>query len=395
MVARWENYLNKLYNDPSRPGSFSSPDKLYRAVKKEGKYVISRKKIHNWLAKQEPYTLHRKVNRKFKRRKVVVRGIDNQWDCDVGYMEKYSKENRGYKYILLTIDVFSRFVSMRPLVRKTGKSVERAFQEILTETRRKPDQIRTDKGTEFIDKGFRNFLKKQDIKYFTSDNELKSNYAERAIKTIKSKLFRYMTAKNTFQWVDALSTITKTYNKSFHRSIGMSPNEVNEKNEVGLWMRLYSASNNQRHKAQQDKTQLGRTKKLKSSLVKSKRRFKYKVDDTVRITHVRSSFQREYNERWTREHFIIVDRSMKADIPVYRLKDYNNEPITGTFYESELQKIVVDKETPYKIEKVLSNRARKGKREMYVKFLGWPEKFNAWIPSRSVIPLDELAQPRA
>ena len=115
MAARWENYLNKLYNDPSRPRSFSSPDKLYREAKKEGKYIISRKKIHNRLAKQEPYTLHRKVNRKFKRRKVVVRGIDNQWDCDVGYMEKYSEENRGYKYILLTIHVFSQFVSTRPL----------------------------------------------------------------------------------------------------------------------------------------------------------------------------------------------------------------------------------------------------------------------------------------
>ena len=114
------------------------------------------------------------------------------------------------------------------------------------------------------------------------------------------------------------------------------------------------------------------------------------LDDTVRISHARHPFQREYNERWTREHFIIVDRFLKGGIKIYKLKDYDNELITGSFYEQELQKIVVKKNDPYKIQEVLRERTRKRKTEIYVKFLGWPEKFNAWIPKKRLSSLANL-----
>ena len=399
MSPRWETYIKRLYNDPKRAGSFTSPLKLYRAIQKEGKHRISLNKIKGWLSKQEVYTLHKSVNRKIKRRKVIVRGIDYQWDYDLGYMDKYAEENNSYKYILLSIDIFSRFVWTRALVRKSGKEVQKALSGIFQEDQRKPKHIRTDKGTEFMDKNVQNFLRRQHIEYFTTDNEVKSNYAERAIKTIKSKLFRYMTVNNTFKWVDALASITLGYNKTYHRSIKMAPRDVTPEIEVKLWMSLYPDTEGETGKrALKNENKTGNPKKtgvvgkkkkrlLKAKLARTTPKFKFMLDDTVRISHARHPFQREYNERWTREHFIIVDRFLKGGIKIYKLKDYDNELITGSFYEQELQKIVVKKNDPYKIQEVLRERTRKRKTEIYVKFLGWPEKFNAWIPKEKIVKL--------
>ncbi|MES9971552.1 MAG: hypothetical protein ABW092_16085, partial [Candidatus Thiodiazotropha sp.] len=106
----YEKYLKSIYYDPRHPASFSGVDKLYRAVRKDGKYVLGKAKVKAWLLKQEPYTLHRHVIRKQKRQKIVVPYIDYQWEADVAYMTPYSKENDGYGYFLLVIDVFSKFV---------------------------------------------------------------------------------------------------------------------------------------------------------------------------------------------------------------------------------------------------------------------------------------------
>lgn len=96
--------------------------------------------------------------------------------------------------------------------------------------------------------------------------------------------------------------------------------------------------------------------------------FKFKTGDIVRITYIRNVFSREYDERWTRELRCL-----------YTLKDYHNEPILGTFYQEELQKVRVNNDTVYKVEKVLRRRMRNNRREVLVKWLGWPNKFNSWI----------------
>ena len=104
-------------------GVLVGPDKLYRYVKKAGKYVISKHMIRKWLQRQEAYSLQRPLRRKFKRNRVMTKGIDDQWDADLMDMTKYSKDNDGYSYILLVIDIFSKFLWMRPLKNKKGESV--------------------------------------------------------------------------------------------------------------------------------------------------------------------------------------------------------------------------------------------------------------------------------
>lgn len=180
-----DKYLKKIYYDPASPASFSGPDKLYRFVRKDGKFVLSKYKIRKWLQRQEPYSLQRPLKRKFKRNKVIVTGIDDQWDVDLMDMTKYSKYNRGYNFVLVAIDIFSKYLWLRILKDKKGESVVEALKDILREGR-SPNRIRTDKGQEFRSKQVESLLKERNIQHLYAQNtEIKANYVERAIKTIK------------------------------------------------------------------------------------------------------------------------------------------------------------------------------------------------------------------
>ena len=362
-----DKYLSSIYFKPDHPASYAGPEKLYKTIKKEGKYSISRKKINEWISKQDGYSLQRHINRKFDRPRVVVSGIDNMWDVDTGYMNRYSKTNKDYKYIMLAIDVFSKHVWTRPLKFRLGKESTKQMTSILKEGRI-PHVIRTDNGTEYKNSKFKSILKKNNIKFVYTENETKANYAERAIKTIKTKLIRYMTENNTKKWLEILPKITESYNNTVHRTIDMTPNEVNKKNEAELWMKQYPNIT----KKDKEMEKEGKYKTRDSY-------FKLKLNDQVRISQLKKVFQKEYDERWTREFFYVTDCFLKQNIPVYKLKDRNNEPINGIFYENELQKIIVDKDKVYKISKVLKKRQRNNRTEMFVNWLGWPDKFNSWI----------------
>ena len=103
-MSNWEKYLEKIYFDPSHPASFQSPLRLYHTVKKEGKLKSSHAQIKNWIQKQESYSWKKAVKRKFQRGKVIVAGIDDQFDADLASFISYADEN-GYKYLLVVIDI--------------------------------------------------------------------------------------------------------------------------------------------------------------------------------------------------------------------------------------------------------------------------------------------------
>ena len=99
--------------------------------------------------------------------------------------------------------------------------------------------MRCDRGSEFVNRNFKNLLKRWKIKLTITENEKKSNFAERALMTVKTRLTRLMSGRNTFKWADELENVIYSYNRTFHRSIGKSPVEVNEEHQAILWMKLY------------------------------------------------------------------------------------------------------------------------------------------------------------
>jgi transposase InsO family protein len=137
-------------------------------------------------------------------------------------MTKFAKYNNGYNFILVVIDIFSKYVWLRPLKDGKGESVSRALENVLVEGR-SPNRMRTDKGQEFRSRLVDVVLKQRGIHHlFAQNTEIKANYVERVIKTIKSKIYRYFTHKQSYNYVIDQQKFANSYNKT----IGMPPNKV-------------------------------------------------------------------------------------------------------------------------------------------------------------------------
>ena len=129
-MSNWEKYLEKIYFNPSHPASYEGPVRLYKYVKQGGKYKISHNQIKKWIQKQESYSRNKGVKRKFQRGRMIVAGIDDQFDADLASFISYADENDGYKYLLVVIDIFSRYAWVQPLKDK-GSNIYILFLYIL------------------------------------------------------------------------------------------------------------------------------------------------------------------------------------------------------------------------------------------------------------------------
>ena len=127
--------------------------------------------------------------------------------------------NKGYKFLLTCIDVFSKFAWVVPLKNKTGESLVKGFQSIL-DLGRSPEKLQTDEGTEFLNRNFQSLLKENSIHFFTTNSELKASMVERFNRTLKTHMWKYFTTKNNRVYTDILQDIVHGYNNSYHRSIG-------------------------------------------------------------------------------------------------------------------------------------------------------------------------------
>jgi transposase InsO family protein len=130
---------------------------------------------------------------------------------DLADVSSIHSHNQNYKYLLFVIDVFSRYLWIQPIKDKTSKSVINALKIVLRS--RKPNSIKSDKGSEFKNKEVRSFLKKEDIHTFYSQNETKGALVERSIRTIKTALYRYFSHKQTYKYLDVLQDFVRNYNK--------------------------------------------------------------------------------------------------------------------------------------------------------------------------------------
>ena len=173
------------------------------------------------------------MRKKFEKRRVLVNGIDKIWAADLVDMQAFSKFNRGIKYLLAVIDVFSKYGWLIPLKDKTGKSVASALKTIFKE--RQPEKMWVDKGKEFYNKDV-----KELVELYSTENEEKSSVVERWIRTMKERMWKYFTDNNTNRYVDVLPDLVKGYNNTRHSSIKMTPVEASKKkNELTVWRTLY------------------------------------------------------------------------------------------------------------------------------------------------------------
>ena len=268
-------------------------------------------------------------------------------------LQPLSKFNKGFKYLLMVIDVFSKYGWIRPLKDKKGETVAEAFKSIFKEGR-KPQYLWTDKGTEFYNKHLKALLDKHNITLYSTENEEKSSVVKRWNRTMKNKMWKMFTTNNNTVYYDELDNLVNEYNTR-HSSIKLSPAEASsKKNQAAVYFNLYG--------------------NLKPSA-----KPKYELGDKVRISkYKRAVFDKGYTPNWTEEIFT-VDKIQHTNPVTYKVKDLNNEEIKGSFYESELLKAEQD---VFRIEKVIK-RDYKTKRAL-VKWRGYPDKFNSWLPFKDL-----------
>ena len=302
--------------------------------------------------------LHKTARKNFLKRFVFVRHVDDVWGADLVELQTLSRKNSGYRYILMVIDIFSKYGWSVPLKTKTGKEVAGALQKIFKENK-SPAKLWVDKGREFYNKDVSALLKKNDILIYSTNNDEKCSVVERWNRTIKTQLWRYFSANGTHKYIDILQPLMDKYNSTKHRSIGMTPLDARKSsNYQQVFKNLYF-------------------KKVQSRILKPK----YKVGDKVRISKKKNIFEKGFTVNWSDKIYTITE-ILKTLPPTYKIKD-DREEIKGTFYEQELQKTSED---TFRIEKVLRWKKQNdgGERLARVKWVGYDSSYNSWVPETSI-----------
>ena len=301
--------------------------------------------------------LHKPIRRKFIKRTVFVKNVDDIWTADLVDMQKLSRENKGFKYLLTVIDVFSKYGWIIPLKTKTGVEVAEALQNLF-EKNKPPSKLWTDKGTEFYNTHVNKVLQKNNVLLYSTEDKEKSSVVECWNRTMKRNMWKYFTANNTHSYINILPQLVHKYNNTYHHSIKCKPTDARKPEKYAhVFNALFAKVNSEKKKIP-----------------------KFHVGDRVRISKKKGTFEKGFTSNWSEEIFII-DKVKDTKPPTYTIQDLRGEPIHGTFYEAELQ---LTKQEVYRVEKVLRKRRKNGVNEAYVKWKGYGSEFNSWIPASNL-----------
>ena len=263
------------------------------------------------MQQKNSHTKYRQTNHKFPRLKVIAYDINEIWSIDVAYVDKLAKYNNGIKYLLVAVDVLSRYLRVVPMRSKSAPDTAKAFKKMIEKV--KPQKIWSDKGTEF--KGaFKVLCDEEGIETYTTASETKSAFAERNIRSLKNIMYKHMENKWTYQYINKLAQFVQTINSRVNRVTKLAPNKVSKKHVPDL---------------------ISIAAKQSSKFVKKP---KFKVRDTVRIAKEDLPFKKGYKQSFTDETFTIINIPT-FNPPTYNLRDQSGEIIKGKFYEPELVKV--------------------------------------------------------
>ena len=341
-----------------RPWSFGSA----RAVKEHNR-ELKNEDIENFLSKNEIYTRFKQHRKASQYSPIYVYRKRELFQADVVFFtnENIVAENNGFKYMFTCIDCFTKMAWVYPMKTNRCATVMQCFQDILKKCGKKPERLNSDRGSELICKSFKDFLAKQNIHHYLSYSSRKCPIVERFNLTIQNILYKIMASKRSWKWTKFLDQAMTIYFHGKHSTIGMSPIDAEKTKNSSL--------------VRQNLLKFFRKNRPK------KKEPKYKVGAKVRIWKARHTFQRGYDENYSREYFKIREIKLNLPVPRYILEDATGDIITGSFFEDELVRFEPD--DLFEIEIV--KKRKKGKKiECLVHYLGYPKSMNQWIPEEEL-----------
>ena len=306
--------LKGLYTNLSSPAAFGSIKNLQKAS------GLSIQKVRKFLRTSKTYTKFKQAVRKFKRRSIHALGVNHIWSVDVAYVDKLHKKNDGVKYLLVAVDVFSRFLRVQPMKDKTAKETLRAFKLMLNYDKLQyPVKVWVDQGTEFAGV-FKDYCSSNKLDLYHTFSDTKSCVAERFIRTLKNVLYRYMEEFDTLRYLRQLQKIVKMINLRPQTSLNdMAPADITISNMHNVYLSRVDHRNKP-----------------------ARKNAHFKKGDTVRISLRNMSFKKGYRPNYTDEVFTIkkvhipLNTRFDRDPITYTLLDKTGEVILGRFYAQEL-----------------------------------------------------------
>ena len=230
-------------------------------------------------------------------------------------MKKFGgSRNKNYKYILVLVDVFSKRAYAEPMTRMTETASLLAMKKIFDQLPQPPQNLVTDRGTEFFNSKMKEFLLNHHVNHYSLGGPHKASHAERFIRTLKSKIEKFFWETKSHTWIKVLPKLVEKYNASPHQSIKMAPNAVNYKNRSKVFKTLYP---------------------------KNKKFFKPRlsVGDLVRVKKFKNIFEKGYTRKWSLEIFKIIEAKSDGYVDFYRISHLNGHVIKPYKYYYELNRV--------------------------------------------------------
>ena len=277
---------------------------------KKIKVVVLEMKL-NKINKLQMNFINQLLKKKFEKIRVYSLFKDNIWGVGLADMQLINKFNKGTRFLLCVIDIFSivsKYSWVVTLKDKKGVTIVNAFQKVLGRSNRKPNKIWVDKGSDFYNSSFIKWLKGNDIEMYSTYNQGKSVVAERFIRTLKNKNYKYMTSISENLYIDKLYDIVNEYNNTYHEAIKMKPVDVKSGNYVE-----YNVNFNDKYP-------------------------KFQVGDHVRISKYKNIFGEGYTPNWSEEIFVI--KKVQTTVPwIYVSNEFNGEEIIATFMKKNCRRL--------------------------------------------------------
>ena len=344
------------------------------------KINISERQLDDILAQSNVYTEFKQFKKPKLTPPVRTYGKNYLWEADLMFFTHptFSKNNDGCLYILAIIDTFTKIAMLNILKTKNTTEVTKHVNDLFQSE--KPKFLRVDAGGEFLSKAFTQMCKMNDVNIYVAMEPIKCAFIERFNRTFKRILVQIMEFHNSLRWKDFVPQVLEIYHNRYHRGIKMSPNEaemaVNHDKILKINLKRYAKFDQLRHK-------------------KNKKPSKFKKGDLVKLFAKKGIFTKGYAQSATKEYFEIyhVDRRLSKDR--YYLKDLKGEKVIGSFYDEYLVPFSANGEGEFWLDPnfPIKKKRVRGVPYVWVKWLGWPEKFNQWVKEsyvRRLIPDVEI-----